>query len=115
MRNRDRNGLLLDFANEAITTPRDGLNEAGCLGTVIQRRPQPFHGIVQPLFKVHESVGWPQLLLQLFSADGLARTLQQHDQYVHWLALQLDLHSLLAEFSSSWIKLEHAKMQSRRQ
>src|SRR5215471_12851559 len=99
-------GSAIDRPDEAIPSPGYGLNEAGTLSVVIQRRPKPFHGIVQALLKVHERVGRPQLLLQLFSGDGLARTLQQHHQYVHWLPLQPDLHALFAEFPGSWIKLE---------
>src|SRR6516164_5821379 len=108
-------GSAIDRPDEAIPSPGYGFNEAGTLSVVIQRRPKPFHSVVQALLEVHERVGRPQLLLQLFSGDGLARTLQQHDQYVHWLPLQPDLHALFAEFPSSWIKLEHAKMQGWRQ
>src|SRR6516162_7212202 len=118
-RQRSRLGSIsesaIDRPDEAIPSPGYGLNEAGTLSVVIQRRPKPFHGIVQALLEVHERVGRPQLLLQLFSSDGLARTLQQHDQHGHRLPLQSDFHPLFAEFPSSWIKLEHAKMQGWRQ
>src|SRR6516164_9203113 len=108
-------GSAIDHPDEAIPSPGYGFNEAGTLSVVIQRRPKPFHGIVQSLLEVHKGVGRPELLLQLFSGDGLARTSQQHDQYVQWLPLQSDLPALFAEFPSSWIKLEHAKMQGWRQ
>src|SRR6516165_1881745 len=104
-------GSAIDRPDEAIPSPGYGFNEAGTLSVVIQRRPKPFHGIVQALLEVHERVGRPKLLLQLFSGDGLARTVQQHDQYVQRLPLQPDLHAFLAEFASLWIKLEHAKTQ----
>src|SRR6516165_3158829 len=104
-------GSAIDRPDEAIPSPGYGFNEAGTLSVVIQRRPKPFHGIVQALLEVHECVGRPQLLLQLFSGDGLDRTLQQHDQYVHRLPLKLNFHPLFAEFASLWIKLEHAKTQ----
>src|SRR5215469_3661531 len=91
--------FAIDCPDEAIPSPGYGFNEVGAFSVVIQCRAKPHHGIVQALLEVHERVGRPQLLVQLFPGDGLARTLQQQDQYVHWLALQSDLHPLLAEFS----------------
>jgi hypothetical protein len=91
-----------------------GFNEVGALGVVIQRRPQPLHGIVQSLFKVNKRVGRPKVLLQFFPGDSLARTLQQHDQDVDRLPLQPDLHPLFAEFPGFRIELEHAKAEGRR-
>ncbi len=81
---------------------------------IIQRRPQPLHGVVQALLKVHKGVGWPELLLQFLSGDGLAGTMQEHGQDFHRLPLQPDLHAFFAEFPSLRIKLEHAKTESRR-
>src|SRR6516162_5752403 len=74
-------GSAIDHPDEAIPSPGYGFNEAGTLSVVIQCRPKPFHGIVQALLEVHERVDRPKLLLQLISGDGLARTVQQNDQY----------------------------------
>jgi len=79
------------------------------LSVVIQSRPQPLHGIVQALLEVHEGLSWPELLLQFFSGDGLARVLEEHGKNIHRLTLQPNLHSLLAEFPGTRIELEHAK------
>ena len=101
-------------SDKAISAPRQSLDEARTLGVVIQRRPQSLHGIVEALLEVHERVGGPQFLLQLFSADDLAGTLQQHGQDLHRLALQSDLHSLFVKFSGPQIKLEDPEAGDRR-
>jgi hypothetical protein len=86
-----------------------GLDETGRCCVVIESRSQSIHGIVQALLEVHKGVGWPELLLQFFPSNGLARLLQQHDQDLRRLALQLDLHALFVEFPSSGIELECTK------
>jgi hypothetical protein len=40
--------------------------------------------------------------------------LQQQDEELYRLAMQPDLHALLAEFPGSWIELEHAKAEGQR-
>src|ERR1700747_2618033 len=118
---RQPNGLgsisvpAIDCPNEAIPSPRYGFKELRALCIVIQRRPKPRHGVVEALLEIHKRVSWPQLLLQFFPCDGLAGTLKQHDEDVYRLPLQPDLHPLFAEFSSSRIKLEHAKTEGWRQ
>src|SRR6185295_3990311 len=95
--------------DEAIAVTWQCFDEMRALGVVIQRRPQPLHSVVEALLEVHKSVGWPELLLQFFPGDRLARVLEEHDENPHWLALQPNLHAFFAEFPSSWIELEYTK------
>src|ERR1700730_15867910 len=100
--------------DEAIAVTRQRFDEMRALRVVVERCPQPLHGIVQALLEVHKGVGGPELLLQLFPGDGFTRPFQQHDKDLYRLTLQPDLHALFAEFPSSWIELENAKTEGRR-
>jgi len=82
------------------------------VSVVVQRRPEPLHGVVQALIEVYKGVGGPELLLQFVPGDGLTRTLQQHGQDFDRLTLQPDLDSLFAQLPRPRVELEDPEAQS---
>src|SRR4029077_3750968 len=96
-------------SDETIAVTWQSFDEMRTLGVVVQRRPQALHGVVKALLEVHKRVRCPQLLLQLFTGNDLARPFEQYHEDLHRLAFQPDLHALFAEFPSSGIELECTK------
>ncbi len=60
------------------------------VGRIPQRLPQLVHGRVQALLKIDEGSPLPQMPLQLFAAEDLARLLEQNREDLQRLALKPD-------------------------
>jgi hypothetical protein len=59
--------------------------------------------------EIHEGVGWPQLLAQLFARDHLAGALEQQGQHLKGLLLQAQLRTILAQLARGEVQLEDSK------
>jgi hypothetical protein len=71
---------------------------------------QPFDRGVQTVLEIHERITWPELVSELISSDHVPRTVEQHGQNMQWLALHLNLVSVLAKLTRSDIEFEILEM-----
>ena len=101
--------LPLTVPMKRIPASGQGLNETRSLCLVAQSFAQPFDGVIHSAVEIHESVGRPDPLPQLFASNHLAGPFQKNLKKLERLVLQLDLHSLLAQFSRAKINFEHTE------
>jgi hypothetical protein len=60
------------------------------------------------MVKIHEGVGWPDFLPQLFPQNYRARVFQQNPEDLEWLLLQSDSGSIFfaPQFSRTLVQFE---------
>ena len=95
--------------DKAIPTPGDRLHKSGILGGITQRCAQLSNCRVQAVVEFNKCVIRPQLLLNLFPGDYLARPFEQKGKNAKWLALDLDPQATFRENSVSKIGLVSAE------
>ena len=79
------------------------------VGRIPQRFTQPLDRVVDADIEVYKSIGRPDPSAQLFPRHDLTWMLQQNLKDLEGLILQLDLDTLLTQFSRAEIRFEHAK------
>ncbi len=99
----------LDRSNEPVSATGQRFDVARTGSGVSQRLANLVDGRVQAVVEVDERVGGPELLLQLFARDHLARPLQQQSQHLKGLLLQAQLDAALAQFSRAEVQLEDSE------
>jgi hypothetical protein len=98
--------VLIHYSYESVAAFGQGLDEARRFGGIAQGFPQPLDGVVEAVVEIHEGIGGPDAPLQLLARDRLTGMFQKDLQNLEGLLLQLDLHTVLAEFARTQIKLE---------
>src|ERR1700730_2041249 len=86
-------GAILHRCYEAISAPRKGLDIARTGGRIAQDLAQFINGGVQAVVEIHEGIGGPELLAQLFARDDISGALKQQGEYLERLLLQAELFS----------------------
>src|SRR5580704_19368330 len=76
-------------ADKTVSKPRQRLDPMRSLGRISNRRANTLYRVVESVVEIDKRVCRPKRLLQLFAADQLARTFQQHVQDLKRLARQL--------------------------
>src|SRR2546423_752956 len=74
-------------SQEAVSAPGQSLNEARVIGVVAQRFAQLVDRPVETALEIHEGVGGPEFLLDLFPGHHLAGPVQQNGQNLKRLLL----------------------------
>src|ERR1700675_3145816 len=69
--------LWLHRSQKSVSAPRQGFHVAWAGSRISQRLPQLVYGGVQAVVKIHEGVGWPQLLAKLLARDDLSGAVQK--------------------------------------
>lgn len=103
-------GESLYGSDKAIAVPGQRFDEAGRRGVVPQGLTQSFDGTVDAVFEIDEGILRPELLPDLFAGHQFAWTFQQHGQDLEGLTVQLNLQSLLAQFSSAKVNFKDTEM-----
>jgi hypothetical protein len=93
---------------------RQRCNESRILGVVPQRLPQFLHSSVNAVFKVHEGIGWPDFLPDLFPRQHFAGSLDERRQYLEGPLLELYFVTVEPHFTASKINFELSDPESRR-
>ena len=96
--------------DKAVPVPGQRFDEARRRRVIPQSLAQSFDGTVDAVLEINEGILRPELLSDLFAGHQLARTLQQHGQDLEGLTVQLDLQSVLAQFSCTEIDFEDTEM-----
>jgi hypothetical protein len=109
-------GLAVDSrplarADPAVAAPRQGLDEAGRIGLVAQRRAHTPDAEVDALLEVDEGAVAPQLALDLLTREEAAWMRGQQAQQLERLRLQARDGARLAQLLARQVELEHAKAQ----
>src|SRR4029077_9934544 len=108
--NRAGRGAPIDCPDEAVAAPGQGLDETRGICLVPQGFAQAFDRVIYSAVEVHEGVGGPDPLPQLFTRDRLAGSFEKKLKQLEGLVLQLDLHALLAQLSHAGVKFENPKV-----
>src|SRR5258708_18642215 len=95
--------------DEAISATGQRLDVLGAERRIAQAFAELIYGRVQAMVEVHEGIGGPQFLAQIFAGHHFSMALQKHGQYLKRLFLQAELDAVLAEFASRKIKLEDSE------
>ena len=83
-------------------------------GRIIESLPEPLHGRVQAMFKIHVGVSGPESLAKLVARNQLAGILEKAEKNLYGLPLKPDFAALLPEFSRTQIDLEDAESEGSR-
>jgi hypothetical protein len=95
--------------DEAVATARESLDVPRLFGGVAESLADAVHCGIQPMLKITEGLGRPQLVLQFFSGDQFARPAQQGGQHLVGLSGQTYAYAVPSQFLTSQVYLERTK------
>ena len=98
--------LGFDRRDEAIASPRQGLDEAWVFGGVSQSVPEPFDGGIQTVIKIDEGIGGPEPGPQFLTCDDLPRLFKKQAEDLEGLFLQANFGVLTPELAALQISFE---------
>ena len=98
--------LGFDRRDEAIASPRQGLDEAWVFGAVSQSVPEPFDGGIQTVIKIDEGIGGPEPGPQFLTCDDLPRLFKKQAEDLEGLFLQANFGALTQELTAFEISFE---------
>src|SRR5208283_324826 len=92
---------------KAIPPPRDRLDIYRPVAVVVQRGPNLLDALVQTVVEVNVGLLAPNLLLNIFPGNKLARTARQEGEDLKGLGRQLKRKTVFAQLFAVEIQLEH--------
>ena len=99
----------MDRSDKAVSAAGDCLDKTRAGGGISEGLADLVDGGVQAVIEVDESVGGPELLLQLLAGDDLAGAVEQESQDLERLSLEAEPHAILAQFPGGEIELEDSE------
>src|SRR4051794_9270324 len=104
-------GPGLQGRDEAVSLAGYRLDVARTGSGIAQRFANLVNRRVQAVIKVHEGVGRPELLLQLFASHDLSGALEQQREDLKGLALEAHSYPTFAQFAGRKVDLEDSESQ----
>src|SRR3954469_14656297 len=101
--------MPFDLPDETVTPSRECLDKTRRGRGVAERFSNPRDRVVQAVVEVHERIGGPDFRSQLFARDQLAAVSEQRGKYLQRWPRKPVLHSVLAQFASANVEVEHAE------
>ena len=95
-----------DRPDETVPATTQGFDESRVLRRVSQRLAELPDGRPQAVIEVHEGVGRPQSILELFARYHVAGTLQKYPKDLEWFLLKLHLQAVLAQLTGTKVNVE---------
>jgi hypothetical protein len=86
--------FLIHRGDKTVTSLRERLNEAGCIGIVFQGGADLSNRKVQALIEIYKSVLTPNLLGELAPGYDLASTLHQQYEYLGRLWREIERNAI---------------------
>src|SRR4051812_3045335 len=101
--------MPFDRPDEPVAAARERFDEPRRRRRVAERFPNPRDRVVQAVVEVHERIGGPDFRSQLLARHQLAGVSEQRGKDLQRLPLKPVLHSVLAQFASANVEVEHAE------
>src|SRR5258706_11984082 len=111
---RRRRAHSFNGSNKLVPALRDRLNEARCVGIVIERPTDLGHAHIKVPVEIDEDVSAPDLPLDLFPRQNLSGILRQQLQHLQLLWRNLDQYPRATQFAVLQIQLERTETQDTR-
>lgn len=101
---------VLEFGNETVAFPWNGLYEVGQIGVFLQRGADLANRRVDAVFGVNENVFAPQAIDDFLPGDDVAVFFCQQDEQLHGNPLDLQGSTIASQLIASAIQLEFAEL-----
>ena len=101
--------MPFDLPDETVAASRECLDKTRRGRGVAERFSNPRDRIVQAVVEVHERIDGPDFRSQFLARHQLASMSEQRGKDLQRLPLKAPLHSVLAQFASTNVEVEHAE------